>query len=53
MACERALAGEVRVLALIRSHISLALLQPFPIRQDLMAYPLLPGEALTRQGIEI
>ncbi len=49
---QRALAGEVRALALIRPHITLALPQPFYISEDLMAYGLLSGEALTRQVVE-
>jgi len=49
---QRALAGEVRALALIRPHITLALPDPFYISAELMAYRLLPGVALTRQVVE-
>ncbi|MEZ4869410.1 MAG: phosphotransferase [Caldilineaceae bacterium] len=45
----RALAGEVSVLTLIRPHITLPMPDPFHVSDDLMAYSLLPGAALTRQ----
>lgn len=49
---QQALANETRILSLIRPHITLALPDPFHVSRDLMAYPLLPGEALTRQVVE-
>ena len=48
----QALANETRILSLIRPHITLARPDPFHVSEDMMAYPLLPGEALTRQVVE-
>lgn len=45
---QRVLAIEVRLLELIRPHVTLAIPQPFYIGQEAIAYALLPGESLLR-----
>jgi aminoglycoside 2''-phosphotransferase len=44
----KALEAELRVLRAIRSHISLAVPAPFYTRREVIAYPFLKGETLTR-----
>jgi hypothetical protein len=39
---------ELRVLDLLRAHVQLSLPEPFYRSADVMAYPLLPGETLSR-----
>jgi aminoglycoside 2''-phosphotransferase len=44
----KTLATEIRILDFLRPHVSLTIPSPFYVSQDVIAYPLVPGETLTR-----
>jgi aminoglycoside 2''-phosphotransferase len=47
----RRLKGEIEILRLLKSHITLAIPSPFYVAEDCMAYPLIPGETLRRDRL--